>query len=56
MKTACERCTVPLDPAGEAYICASECTFCPECALELAGSCPNCAGELVRRPRKHRAN
>jgi uncharacterized protein len=56
MKTACERCKAPLDPAGEAYICAYECTFCPECAQALTAQCPNCFGELVRRPRLERAN
>jgi hypothetical protein len=29
----------------------AECTFCATCADGvLAGHCPNCAGELVRRP------
>jgi uncharacterized protein len=32
-------------------ICSFECTFCRTCAAErLAGRCPNCTGELVRRP------
>jgi hypothetical protein len=32
-------------------ICSFECTFCRECAEgRLGGRCPNCGGELVRRP------
>jgi hypothetical protein len=32
-------------------ICSFECTFCSVCAREvLNGKCPNCGGELVRRP------
>jgi len=34
----------------EAYICSYECTFCPECTNEMKARCPNCGGELVRRP------
>lgn len=35
----------------EAMICTFECTFCACCAeTVLGGICPNCAGELVRRP------
>jgi hypothetical protein len=56
MKIACERCGAPLEPSGEAYICAYECTFCPDCAQALAARCPNCFGELVRRPRLAQAN
>lgn len=51
MKGACERCQSRLDPRGEAYICIFECTFCPACAKALESVCPNCSGELVRRPR-----
>jgi hypothetical protein len=32
-------------------ICSFECTFCRACAdARLQGRCPNCGGELVRRP------
>jgi hypothetical protein len=32
-------------------ICSFECTFCADCASgRLDGTCPNCGGELVRRP------
>ena len=34
-----------------ARICSFECTFCAECTYRrLHGTCPNCGGELVRRP------
>lgn len=51
MKDACERCGTALEAADESYICTFECTFCPECTEEMAHDCPNCGGELVRRPR-----
>lgn len=32
-------------------MCSFECTYCAACAEGvLAGICPNCGGELVRRP------
>lgn len=52
MKMACEKCGGQLPPDAEAYICIYECTFCPKCTKEMAAICPNCSGELVRRPRK----
>jgi uncharacterized protein len=51
MRGSCERCGGSLARDGEAYICSFECTFCAICAGELAHVCPNCNGELVRRPR-----
>ena len=34
-----------------ARICTFECTFCADCADDVFGGiCPNCGGELVRRP------
>ena len=54
MRSLCERCGASLPYGGEALICSYECTFCVSCAVELGGVCPNCGGELVRRP--HRAN
>lgn len=51
MKSACERCEADLAPADETYICTFECTFCPDCTAEMDHVCPNCSGELVRRPR-----
>ncbi len=54
MKAACETCAAKLDKDGEAYVCSFECTFCRRCAEETHGyTCPNCGGELVRRPRRH---
>jgi uncharacterized protein len=51
LRTACERCAGVLTPDGTAFICTFECTFCAECSVALAHVCPNCGGELVRRPR-----
>lgn len=52
MKHECERChkALPAD-AADARICSYECTFCAACATALV-RCPNCAGELVARPRR----
>lgn len=51
LRPNCECCDADLPPAAEARICSFECTFCPDCADgRLAGRCPNCGGELVRRP------
>ena len=55
MKPACERCQTPLAADTEAAICSFECTFCPACAQALSQVCPNCGGELVRRPRRVRS-
>ena len=53
LKPNCECCDKDLPPeASDALICSFECTFCADCAAHrLPGSrCPNCGGELVRRP------
>jgi len=50
MKATCERCGRLLSVDGEAYICSFECTFCHDCAVQMRRTCPNCGGELVRRP------
>ena len=55
MKTLCEKCNAPLTPEGDATICTYECTFCLPCAEAMKHVCPNCTGELVRRPRRKRA-
>ncbi len=52
MKPKCERCEMGLGPRGTAFICTYECTFCEPCSTEMKGICPNCGGELVRRPRR----
>lgn len=53
MKDGCERCDASLDRQAEAFICTYACTFCSDCAEHMDHVCPNCAGELVRRPRGH---
>ena len=52
MRGLCERCGNSLAEDGTAFICSHECTFCEGCAVELDLTCPNCGGELVRRPRR----
>lgn len=52
MREVCEKCQAQLDPQGTAYICSYECTFCEACAEAMGATCPNCGGELVRRPRR----
>ena len=53
MRPGCERCEASLPPDSDgAVICSFECTFCAACAGEMGGTCPNCGGELVRRPRR----
>lgn len=56
MRAACEKCGKRLKADGEAYICVYECTFCPACTQAMAFVCPNCGGELVRRPRVGASN
>jgi hypothetical protein len=55
MRAQCERCGRPVPPDAETMVCAYECTFCVPCAEVLGAVCPNCSGELVRRPRAGRA-
>ncbi|MEW2071872.1 DUF1272 domain-containing protein [Streptomyces sp. NPDC007346] len=52
MRPRCMKCTSPLGPAAEAYICSYECTWCPSCRAGFTDGCPNCGGEVVRRPRR----
>lgn len=52
MKPSCEKCETGLPADLEAYICSYECTFCRDCTKGLEHRCPNCGGELVRRPRR----
>jgi hypothetical protein len=52
MREVCERCETALTADGEARICSFECTFCGPCTDEMAGVCPNCAGELLPRPKR----
>lgn len=48
MKSTCEKCEKAI--TGDAFICLYECTFCLECTFEMSYICPNCSGELVKRP------
>jgi hypothetical protein len=51
LRPNCECCDADLPPDAEARICSFECTFCADCAeTRFAGTCPNCGGELVKRP------
>jgi hypothetical protein len=52
LRPNCECCDKNLPPdSREAMMCSFECTFCQLCAeVVLQGICPNCGGELVRRP------
>lgn len=55
MKEACETCGVALGHGDEANICSYECTFCDGCTQGMDRVCPNCGGELLRRPRRQPA-
>ena len=52
LRPNCECCDRDLPPDSRlAMICTYECTFCANCAANVFdGICPNCGGELVRRP------
>lgn len=54
LRPNCECCNRDLpNESTEARICTFECTFCSDCAdTQLNHTCPNCGGELVRRPRR----
>jgi hypothetical protein len=52
MKDSCERCAGKLGAADDAMICSYECTFCQACSASMNAVCPNCGGELVRRPKR----
>ena len=52
MKENCMKCDAGLEHMGEAWICSYECTFCPACSEAMNHTCPNCAGDLVARPRR----
>ena len=56
MKESCERCGGATARDAGAYICIYECTFCTECTNAMNAVCPNCGGELVRRPRARGAS
>lgn len=52
LRPNCERCDRDLPPdSPDARICTFECTYCASCAEgALRGVCPNCGGNLERRP------
>jgi uncharacterized protein len=52
LRPNCECCDRDLPPESQdARICTFECTFCADCTENvLTRICPNCGGELVRRP------
>jgi hypothetical protein len=54
LRPGCECCDRDLPAeSAEAMICSFECTFCRSCTdTVLGGTCPNCGGELVARPRR----
>jgi uncharacterized protein (TIGR00369 family) len=52
MKDTCERCRTGLGHEADAFVCSYECTFCPACTSAMLSVCPNCGGELLRRPRR----
>ena len=57
LRPGCECCDRDLPPdSPDAVVCSFECTFCPDCAEgRFGGTCPNCGGELVARPRRSAA-
>ena len=55
MRDHCERCGGGLEVDGAAFICSYECTFCGDRSADMDHVCPNCGGELVRRPRRETA-
>ena len=52
LRPNCKRCNMDLSPDSLlARICSFECTFCQSCTDDaMRGVCPNCGGELLRRP------
>jgi len=52
LRPNCECCDKDLpNGSAEALICTFECTFCASCAeTRFGGRCPNCGGDLVKRP------
>jgi hypothetical protein len=52
LRPNCECCDRDLPPeSADARICTFECTFCVDCVdTRLKGMCPNCGGDLVKRP------
>ena len=55
MRDHCEKCETSLAPDAVAHICSYECTFCGDCTRAMNAVCPNCGGELLRRPKRQPA-
>lgn len=55
MRENCEKCTKPLPHTADiAWICSYECTWCGPCADAMNHICPNCGGDLQRRPTRQK--
>lgn len=54
LRPNCECCDTDLDVTDDdVWICSFECTWCGSCARDVLHLvCPNCDGELARRPRR----
>ncbi len=51
LRPNCERCDKDLpNGAADTLNCTFECTFCAACAEALGATCPNCGGDLQKRP------
>jgi hypothetical protein len=52
LRPNCECCDRDLPPESpDAMICTYECTWCRDCVETTLGEvCPNCGGNLERRP------
>jgi len=57
MRGECEKCARILAPdSADAFICSYECTWCGPCAEAMKHTCPNCGGDLQRRPARKKDN
>lgn len=52
LRPNCECCNTDLAvDSQDVLICSFECTFCLACSEQILNFiCPNCGGELVKRP------
>lgn len=48
----CQSCGRAVAGGDVVFVCSFDCTFCAACAAPMEGRCPNCGGELARRPRR----
>lgn len=51
-RRACERCGRTIEGPDPAFVCSYASTFCTVCTRVLLWRCPDCGGELARRPRR----